>query len=216
MNFDKSLRTKKYFAGRVNTKKFIMIHHTASTASAINNARYLAYNMTKYGRYSSCGYVVGDRGEIRQLADDDKCTFHAGYGGGFNIADDTMNYHSIGIEVHSDWLNFTDAQRAKTKELIQYLMKLHGIPSQNVIRHLDWTSRKWDIGDNFWNNKYWSYKQYQDSLNAKLEATEKNSFVREPLILEAIEKWYYNGIEWDGVTDRTVLLTMKMIKGETK
>ena len=214
MNFDLSYRTKKYFAGVVNKKRYIMLHHTASTASAINNAAYLALNMSQYWQYASCWYVVWDRGEIRQLADDDKCTYHAGLGSGFGIANNTMNYYAIGIEVHSDGKNFTDVQRSKTKELIQYLMAKYDIPSKNVIRHLDWTSRKWDIGDNFWNGKYSSYKAYQASLDGEPEKIAQPT--REPLILEAMQKWYYNGFEWDGVTDRTVLLTMKMIKGETK
>lgn len=34
---------------------------------------------------------------------------------------------------------------------------------------------------------------------------------REPLILEAIEKGYYNGIEWQWLTDRVVLFVMKTL-----
>jgi len=42
----------------------------------------------------------------------------------------------------------------------------------------------------------------------------KDIIVREILVQEAINKWYYNWVEWDWVTDRTVLMTMKAIEGE--
>ena len=56
--------------------KYIMLHHTASTASAIANAKFLANNPAP----SSCNYVVGDTGYIWKIASDDQCTYHAGRG----------------------------------------------------------------------------------------------------------------------------------------
>lgn len=37
---------------------------------------------------------------------------------------------------------------------------------------------------------------------------------RDPLVIEAISKWYYNGQEWDWLTDRIVLSYMKAIQWE--
>lgn len=39
--------------------------------------------------------------------------------------------------------------------------------------------------------------------------------LKDPLIQEAIDKWYYNWTPWDWLTDRVVLFTMKALKGET-
>ena len=75
-----------------------------------------------------------------------------------------MNNHAIGIEVHSNGTVFDKDSKDATKHLVQMLMERHGIPKENVIRHLDYTNRKRDIGENFWRNEYKSYKDRQDSL----------------------------------------------------
>lgn len=162
MQFDQTIRTKKYFANRKNTCKYIMLHHTASNAPDINQARYLANHRAQV----SCHYVVWKDGHIRQIADDNKCTWHAGtwYYAGIRNA---MNMHAIGIEVCSDGYHYTDVQREATNNLVKHLMAKHRIQHKKVIRHLDYTKRKRDIGDAFWNNQYSSYGDYQMSLAEK-------------------------------------------------
>lgn len=39
--------------------------------------------------------------------------------------------------------------------------------------------------------------------------------VKDPLLAEAVEKGYWNGKEWDWVTERNVIMTMKTAKGES-
>ena len=89
-----------------------------------------------------------------------------------------MNYHSIGIEVCSNGTGYNDTQRDTVKKLVQYLIKANKIKHYNVIRHLDRTSRKRDIGDNFRNGNYASRTDYQNKLlpqeleeKLRLEAT---------------------------------------------
>jgi len=78
-------------------------------------------------------------------------------------------------------------------------------------------ARKYGIDRGF--DLWWVDKpHFQDNwvpLNVVTKPKEVVEY-RDPLIIKAIKKKYYNWLPWDGVTDRTVLLTMKMIKGETK
>jgi N-acetyl-anhydromuramyl-L-alanine amidase AmpD len=158
MTYAKTYRTIKKSWG-TNAKEYILLHHTGSTAPAENNARFLAWNPIQ----ASCHYVVGELGEIFKIGKDDDILWHAGkssWDGKTNL-----NKCSIGIEINSDGSKFTDIQRASVKELIKDLMKKYNIPAKNVIRHRDASpDRKWDVGNNFWNNEYKSYSDYQKSL----------------------------------------------------
>lgn len=61
-----------------------------------------------------------------------------------------MNAHSIGIEVISNGTDFTEAQVIALAELVKYLKEKYGIDPGNIIRHKDYSTRKWDIGDAFY------------------------------------------------------------------
>jgi 23S rRNA A1618 N6-methylase RlmF len=52
-------------------------------------------------------------------------------------------------------------------DLIRDLMGKYGILKENVIRHKDYTMRKWDIGDNFRYPQYATYAKFQDDLIKK-------------------------------------------------
>ena len=80
-----------------------------------------------------------------------------------------MNRYSIWIEVvWWNWKEFPYEQRVSVKELIQHLMATFNIPKENVLRHKDIApGRKIDIEDQFWNNKYKSWEEYQNSLVPK-------------------------------------------------
>lgn len=155
---------------------YIMWHHTwPGNSQAI--AEYLAFNPAQL----SVQYTISREWKIRKHCDDNKVCWHAWEGSGYWIPDDSMNYHAIGIEICSDWYWFSDAQRKAFKELVQYLMKLHKIPSHNVIRHLDWTTRKWDMWDNFRNGNYRDRQDYQNKLNP--------TDMEEKLWIEATKNW---------------------------
>jgi len=91
-----------------------------------------------------------------------------------------MNAYSLGIEIIGP--EFTDAQRATVRALIQHLMATFKIPGANVLRHTDLTnagsvkkilwdgkipSRKVDVSEKFWKINRNTWKEYQDSLVPK-------------------------------------------------
>jgi len=166
MEINKTITTKKYSAG-INTCTFIMLHHTASKATDINVVKYLAYNPAEV----SCHYTIGRDGTIYQIASNDKITRHAGSGEYMGIT--AMNNHAIGIEVHSDGYEYTDKQRESTKRLIKKLMKEYNLPIHAIIRHKDYTKRKWDIGDDFWKNEFQTFEAYKKSFERKISILER-------------------------------------------
>lgn len=187
MKLDKSLQTKRFFKWVKNSKKYIMLHHTGSDAPDERQAQYLTYNR---GRQVSCHYVVWKHWKVWQLADDDKCTWHAGRGS-WNWIYNAMNMHSIGIEVCSNGRDFTIDQLNETTKLIKYLMKKNNIPARNVIRHKDYSpGRKFDIGDNFRYPQYKSWAAYQEALEDQKTPSPQEK-KNEPLSL--VEDGIWNG-----------------------
>lgn len=184
MKFDTSLKTSKFF-NTPNSMKYIMLHHTGSVAPELNQARYLALNPAQV----SCHYVVGTD-KIRKIAEDNKSTRHA-WLWSYEWIKDAMNLHAIGIEVCSDWKTFSSSQKKLTTELVEYLMSIYSIEQKNVIRHLDYTSRKRDIGDNFWR---WDFKTRQDYKNSLV--------VKDQRILPLVAEWVRSGQRPDDYATR--------------
>ncbi len=136
MEINKKL-IKYNFSSRHGTKiKFIVVHDTGNIkvgAGAKNH--YLYFNGGN--RNASAHYFIDDK-EVIQTVEDENASWHCGDGKGvYGIT----NLNSIGIEIciNKDG-NFAVAQD-KAIELIQYLMKKHGVPKKNVVRHFD-ASRK--------------------------------------------------------------------------
>ena len=159
MEFDTSIRTNKYFDNAVNKCDYVMLHHTAWTAPSIQQAEYLWLSKAPV----SCHYVIGWWWEVYQLTDDTRCTWHA-WEGEYDWIEDEMNLHAIWIEVCSDWYGYSNKQRIAVRKLLEYLINKHDISSDRIIRHRDYTNRKRDIWDNFWNNEYSTFEQYQESF----------------------------------------------------
>lgn len=157
-NFKQTFTTTKKSRG-TNTCEYIVLHDTASTATAAANAKYLATSIAP----ASAHYVVGYEGEVYKIGQDDQILWHAGESAWEGRTD--MNRYSIGIEIHSDGTTFTDPQRAAVKQLVRDLMQTHGIPANRVIRHKDIApKRKSDVRDAFWQNEYATFADYQNSL----------------------------------------------------
>ena len=136
----------------------IIVHHTGSTASDENNAKFLNKN-----NYISCHYMVGRNGSIFYLMEEDRIAYHCGKSSypGLLTKYSSLNHCTLGIEVNSDGTNFTDEQRKSVVELIKYLKEKHNISKELILRHRDIApGRKWDIGDNFWNKDYSSWAEY--------------------------------------------------------
>lgn len=73
--------------------KFIIVHYTASTASAHKIAKYFSNSSAKV----SAHFVIGENGEIIQCVPLNEAAWHAGKSTWFEY--DGLNAYSIGIEV---------------------------------------------------------------------------------------------------------------------
>nr|DAE92647.1 MAG TPA: N-acetylmuramoyl-L-alanine amidase [Caudovirales sp. gcode 4] len=196
MKLVKDNQTANFFANKVNTCEYIVLHHTGK-GQGINIVNYLCRKESGV----SAHYVVDIDGTVYQLAEDKKCTRHAGvsaYQGKTGL-----NLYSIGIEVVSDGYSFTDAQREATRELVRSLMQAHNIPSSKIIRHKDIApGRKRDIGDNFRNNQFSTFAEYQKSFDQK----EAKSLT--PEAEEARKLGIWNGLDPDKPATREQVAMM--------
>ena len=117
--------------GRSRAVDRIVVHFTATLASARNNATYFARNE---GQGASAHYFVDDvTPEIYQSVAEGDTAWHAG-----NWA---MNCRSIGIEVVSAGEDFSTTEVEKLTWLVRKLMTKYGIGASGVIRHYDVTGK---------------------------------------------------------------------------
>lgn len=109
-----------------NSPQWIVIHYTATDASAYNNALYFS----RGGNWnSSAHYFIDGGGIIYQSVPDDRGAWHAG--------NYECNTHSIGIETVSSGQDFTQSEITELAWLVQSLMGKYGITADRVIRHHD-------------------------------------------------------------------------------
>lgn len=109
-----------------NTPKWIVIHYTATDASAYNNALYFS----RGGNWnSSAHYFIDGKGIIYQSVPENRGAWHAG---NYNC-----NTQSIGIETVSSGQDFTESEISDLAWLVQKLMSKYNIPESHVIRHYD-------------------------------------------------------------------------------
>lgn len=117
--------------GRSRAIDRIVVHFTATLASARNNATYFARNE---GQGASAHYFVDDISpEIYQSVAEGDTAWHAGQW--------DMNCRSVGIEVVSAGEDFSAAEVAKLAWLVGRLMARYGIGASGVIRHYDVTGK---------------------------------------------------------------------------
>lgn len=117
--------------GRSRAIDRIVVHFTATLASARNNATYFARNE---GQGASAHYFVDDiTPEIYQSVVEGDTAWHAG--------DWQMNCRAIGIEVVSAGEDFSATEVEKLGWLVRKLMAKYGIGASGVIRHYDVTGK---------------------------------------------------------------------------
>lgn len=117
--------------GRSHVIDRIVIHYTATLASACNNAIYFSRN-ERQG--SSAHYFVDDiTDEIYQSVAEGDTAWRAGNW--------LMNRRSVGIEVLSAGEDYSEVEAGKLAWLVQTLMKRYGISEGGVIRHYDVTGK---------------------------------------------------------------------------
>ena len=117
--------------GRSRAIDRIVVHFTATLASARNNATYFARNE---GQGASAHYFVDDiTPEIYQSVAEGDTAWHAGNW--------QMNCRAIGIEVVSAGEDFSATEVEKLGWLVRRLMAKYGIGASGVIRHYDVTGK---------------------------------------------------------------------------
>lgn len=117
--------------GRSRAIDRIVVHFTATLASARNNATYFARNEDQG---ASAHYFVDDiTPEIYQSVAEGDTAWHAG--------DWQMNCRAVGIEVVSAGEDFSATEVEKLGWLVKRLMAKYGIGASGVIRHYDVTGK---------------------------------------------------------------------------
>lgn len=144
--FKQSLVTNNKTKG-VNTKEFIIVHHTATWEGSIKGVL-----KTLTTGAVSCHFVIDTNGDAYKIGQPDDILWHAWES---EWGDKKwMNYFSLGIEVIGPLADgwFTRAQFITLTRLVEHLMAAFNIPKDNVIRHKDIThlsSKKkvlWTVG----------------------------------------------------------------------
>lgn len=148
----------------VNTREFIILHHTATWKGTINgNIKVL---LGETGRKVSCHFLIDTNWDSYKLGDPTDILWHA-WQSEWKWKKD-LNKYSVGIEVIWPLPWFTDEERHTVLWLVQHLMAVLTIPKENVIRHKDIApGRKNDIWDEF-------FKEWFQNWQAKLVAKQWN------------------------------------------
>lgn len=120
-----------------NSMEWIVVHNTGNSASAENEARY-----AQNDQHESSYHYVLDGDECYQLLNDWDTAWAVGAWRG--AVQWIGNSESISIEVVSDGVEFTVAEKDQLRELVGALMAEHGIPADHVVRHYDCHSGRKD------------------------------------------------------------------------
>ena len=114
-----------------NKPKYIVVHYTANTASALNEAKYANNNQ----HASSYHFVLDGAGTIYQILDVTDTAWAVGAWAGATQL--IKNNESVSIEVCNSGGPFTTDQIAELRWLVQKLMKELNINADHVVRHFD-------------------------------------------------------------------------------
>ena len=113
-----------------NSCAYVVVHNTANTASAYNEACY-AHNSQHASSYH---YVLDGTDIYQTLSDYDTAWAVGAWSGATQLI---RNNQSISIEVCSAGTEFTNDEIVQLRYLVQKLMSTHNIPASNVVRHYD-------------------------------------------------------------------------------
>lgn len=165
---------QNFVKGRKNQPiQYIVIHDTwnyAASATAENHFRY--FNSAYRG--ASAHYFI-DQTQILQVVRDEDTAWHVGDGKNkFGIT----NENAIGVEICVNDGNY-DKEINDTIQLTAYLMKKHGIPLSNVVRHYD-ASRKICPGMMSGNN-WFLWNKFKFDLEAFIKKGKGNVEVDKPV-----------------------------------
>lgn len=157
------------------TIKYLVFHYTGNEGdTAENNAKY--FNKGNQG--ASAHYFVSDE-QIYQVVEDNRAAWSVGDGNGkYGIT----NSNSINIEMCC-WTDGTVSEKTENNalELGKYLMKKHGIPIENVVRHYDasrkicpnWSDNNWSRWIDFKNKLVDKYQESKPIIKEESKLLEK-------------------------------------------
>ena len=162
--------------------KYLVFHYTGNKGdTAENNARYFNGG----NRDASAHYFVSDN-QIYQVVEDDRAAWSVGDGDGrYGIT----NSNSLNVEMCC-WSDGTVSEKTEKNalELGKYLMKKHGIPIENVVRHYDasrkvcpnWSANNWSRWNSF-KSKLISNEVVEDTkpVESKPQVKEEGKLLKE-------------------------------------
>ena len=124
-----------FFDSRLNRKgTSILVVHSTGSNSLIGTLSW--FKSPNNNAKTSAHYVIGKKGDLYQMVDDEDVAYHAGAGEWNGVTN--INRHSIGIEVVADTKTaYTDEQIASLHWLCVDLMTKHRIKGENLVRHSD-------------------------------------------------------------------------------
>lgn len=141
-------RSDRYTSGG-NSCKYIVVHNTANTASAVNEAN----NIHNNAGSSSFHYVIDDT-DIIQCVHDYDTAWAVGAWSGCKAY--ITNSQSISIEVCSPGTAFTQAEQDNLRALVLHLMEYYGITADHVVRHYDCHSGRKNCPAAYVNQSAWN------------------------------------------------------------
>ena len=121
---------KRRFTAGGNSRKYIVVHNTGNTATAVQEANNLKNNYAA----ASFHYVLDDTDIIQCVHDYDTAWAVGAWSGCVAYI---RNSESISIEVCSNGTAFSQAERDNLRKLVMHLMEYYGIQADHVVRHYD-------------------------------------------------------------------------------
>ena len=128
--------------------KFIIIHYTGMQSTRVSLKRLISQKAKV-----SSHYLIGEKGEVFKLVDENSVAWHAGKSKWKNFSN--LNNLSIGIELSNKghlikYENYKKKQLASLVILLKLLVKKFKVPHENVLGHSDIAPlRKKDPGEKF-------------------------------------------------------------------
>lgn len=177
----------------------VMVHHTASNTSAINDVTYMTFN-APYSPIANL-YVARD-GVVWVMAGRPTNTNGSGqdtWGGGVPV--NSMNTHAIGIEIANAGTGqpYPKAQQDSVMTLVRALMKAYRIPVKHVRAHHEWApNRKIDpFGPSRWGDRKWDMDAFRTEAARVTPPPEEDEEVK-PIALIKLPGDNRVWIQWPG------------------
>jgi len=169
-----------------NTNELFVNHHTGSMAPDINQRNFLNRE-----DYISVHYSCDRNGKLWQMMGEEYIAYHCGVSSwkNFTVTNKlVVNPHtgekftlsglnpvSSGVEINSDGLSFTDAQRNAILKLnVYWCFKNNRNADRCVTHEMIAPTRKWDVGPNFYKEKWGSWEGFQKAVQFELDLVRKH------------------------------------------